>query len=72
MKNQPLIPKQLSSLDTEALIGYLLLYRREYWVNVIEPVTAEVYDVIVLVCTLKLISHICTSNIKKKNNSHLK
>ena len=49
-----------------AFIKHLAPHRWEYWDNIIEPATAEAYNVRVLVCLPELFWHVCTLNTLNK------
>ena len=55
------------ALDTGAFIKHLTPHRKEYWGNLIEPVTAEAYGARASAFLPKLILYGCASNISKAN-----
>ena len=54
MKHQMLILHS-SNLDTDAHIEHILPHIREYYINLIEPLTAEAYGATAFACLQKLI-----------------
>ena len=65
-------PKQLSRFHSRCLtlmqvhlLKQLSPYRSYYWVDLIEPVTAEVHGFRILACLPRLNLHVCPSNISK-------
>ena len=58
----------LSIFDTDTLVKHLSLYKRAYWVNLKDVITAEAHGVIDLACFPKLISHVCMFALQISQN----